>query len=187
MDMLAYSSPGPVPVVPPLPTGTGKPRRQARSRRGARWSPAALLDLVRWSAVQLGPREELPRPAPSHRRYELLDRTFDYELWVIQWPQDTGLVFHDHGGSAGALYVTAGMLEETSSTVQGRRPRGRSLGPNEGKSFGPEYVHNVGNPKAEAAISVHAYSPPLTAMTFYSSSSTGLVVSHVETDWEGAP
>ena len=50
----------------------------------------------------------------------------------------------------------------------GRWPRGRSLGPNEGKSFGPEYVHNVGIPKAEAAISVHAYSPPLTAMTFYS-------------------
>jgi hypothetical protein len=187
MGMLAYSSPGPVPVVPPLPTGTGKTRRQARSRRGTRWSPEALVDLVRWSAIQLGPVEQRARPAPSHRRYELLDRTVDYELWVIQWPQDTGLVFHDHGGSAGAFHITAGMLEETSSTVHGLRLRRHCLLPGEGKSFGPKYVHNVGNPKAEAAISVHAYSPPLTSMTFYSSSSTGLEVSHVETDWEGAP
>ncbi len=142
---------------------------------------------MRWSAVQLGPVEQLPRPAPSHRRYELLDRTVDYELWVNQWPQDTGLVFHDHGGSAGAFYVTAGLLAETSSTVHGVRLRRRRLLPDDGRSFGPEYVHNVGNPKAEAAISLHAYSPPLMSMTFYSRSSTGLVASHVETDWEGAP
>lgn len=186
MDVLAYAPPGPVPVVHPLPTGTGNTPRPARLRRGARWAPPALLDLVRWSAEQLGPLEGLPRAAVSHRQYELLDRSADYELWLIRWPQDTGLVFHDHGGSAGAFYLAAGMLEETS-TVHGVRLRRRCLLAKEGKSFGPEYVHSVCNLDIKAAVSVHAYSPPLTSMTFYSRSSTGLVVSHVETDWEGAP
>jgi len=34
---------------------------------------------------------------------------------------------------------------------------------------------------------VHAYSPPLTSMTFYSKLPTGLVATRVVTDWEGAP
>jgi hypothetical protein len=108
-------------------------------------------------------------------------------LWVIEWPQDTGLVLHDHGGSAGAFFVMGGLLEETSSTVHGRQLRHRSLIPGDGKSFGPAYVHSVVNPNVEAAVSVHAYSPVLTSMNFYDRSSTGLVLSRVETDWDGAP
>jgi hypothetical protein len=38
---------------------------------------------------------------------------------------------------------------------------GRSLG------FPVGYVHDVGNPAAMPAVSVHAYSPPLTAMSYY--------------------
>jgi Cysteine dioxygenase type I len=187
MGMLDYSSPVPVPVVQPLPTGTGNTRRRARPHGAAQLSAPALFDLVRRSAAQLPPFGGPSGATLDQRRYELLERTATYELWVIQWPQDTGLVLHDHGGSAGAFYVTAGMLEETSSTVRGHRLRRRRLWPNEGKSFGADYVHSVGNPKVEVAVSVHAYSPPLTSLTFYSRYPTGLVVSHVETDWEGAP
>ena len=34
-------------------------------------------------------------------------------------------------------------------------------------SFGPHYVHDVRNLSSTAAVSVHAYSPPLTTMNFY--------------------
>jgi len=142
---------------------------------------------VKWSAVQLGPLEEPWRPALGDRWYKLLDRTADYELWVIQWPFDTGLVLHDHGGSAGAFYVAEGLLEETSTTPPGLRLRRRVLSAQTGRSFGPEYVHSVSNPHVMPAKSVHAYSPPLTAMTFYARAASGLVVSHLATEWEGAP
>ena len=184
MDMLTYVSPGPVPVVHPLATGTASSRFGSQS---ARWSSQELLALVRWSAAQLGAPAQLPEPVNGGRSYELLERTHNYELWVIRWSQDTGLALHDHGGAGGAFYVTEGRLEETSATAPGNRLRRRSLVRGEGKAFGAEYVHSVANPQVAPATSVHAYSPPLASMTFYSRSSSGLVVSHVETAWVGAP
>jgi hypothetical protein len=79
------------------------------------------------------------------------------------------------------------VLEETSTTVAGRSLRRRLIVSGRGHSFGPDYVHSVVNQAKVLATSVHAYSPPLSSMTFYSRSSTGLLVSHVETQWEGAP
>lgn len=184
MGMLVAASVGPVPVGSPLPAGTPP---KWRPRPGVGMSPQELLALVRWSAAQLGPLEELPTPAPGDRVYELLERTADYELWVIKWPQDTGLVLHDHGRSAGAFLVTEGTLEETSTTLRGGQWRRRQLSPHGGRCFGPEYVHGVGNPTVAQATSLHAYSPPLASMTFYRSSTAGLEVDHVETEWEGAP
>ena len=108
-----------------------------------------------------GPAGDLPEPPTGSRWYKLLDRTADFELWVIQWPHDTGLILHDHGGSAGAFYVTGGVLEETSTNLPGLRLHRRLLSPYRGKSFGPEYVHSVRNPRTMPATWVHAYSPPL--------------------------
>jgi len=149
------------------------------------WTPEKLLDRARWMAGEVGPYEG---PLPfRERRYRLLERTFDYELWVIYWPEGPGLSLHDHGGSVGAFHVVAGALEETSTTLRGLRLRRRRLDRGQGKSFGPQYVHGIINPQPAPATSVHAYSPPLTSMTFYSKSPTGLVVTRVVTEWEGAP
>ena len=111
----------------------------------------------------------------------------DFELWLIHWPTDGGLVLHDHGGSSGAFHVVWGALDETSTTRRGHALRQRRLVSSEGKSFGPDYVHSVVNPEQTVATSIHAYSPPLTSMNFYETSPAGLVFSRVETDWEGAP
>ena len=189
MDMIDQVPPVPVSVLEPLPTATG-PRaggagRAAHAGRGC--PPMRCSKLVKRSAAQLGPLGDLPEPATGRRWYKLLDRTADFELWVIQWPHDTGLVLHDHGGSAGAFYVTGGVLEETSTNLPGLRLHRRLLSPYQGKSFGREYVHSVRNPKTMPATSVHAYSPPLASMAFYEQSSTGLVASRLVTEWEGAP
>ncbi|HUZ56901.1 MAG TPA: hypothetical protein VMU94_30825 [Streptosporangiaceae bacterium] len=32
------------------------------------------------------------------------------------------------------------------------------------RSFGPDYIQDVRNVSAEPAVSIHAYSPPLTSM-----------------------
>lgn len=150
-----------------------------------RWSPEKLLARARSAAAGIGPWE--PSTPLSERRYWLLDRTEDHELWVIYWPEARGLTLHDHGGSAGAFHVVGGVLEEKSTTLRGLRLRRRLLDQGQGRSFGPGYVHSVVNPQAAPATSVHAYSPPLTSMTFYTKSSTGLVMSRVVTEWEGAP
>ena len=43
------------------------------------------------------------------------------------------------------------------------------------RSFGPHYVHDVRNSAAgSVAVSVHAYSPPLSAMTRYDLTPGGL-------------
>jgi hypothetical protein len=121
------------------------------------------------------------------RRCELLERTTDLELWLIHWPTDGGLVLHDHGGSSGAFHIVSGALDETSTTRRGQALHDRRLARSEGKFFGPDYVHSVVNSDQTVATSVHAYSPPLTSMNFYRMSPGGLVLSRVETDWEGAP
>jgi hypothetical protein len=36
-----------------------------------------------------------------------------------------------------------------------------------GAAFGLGHVHEVSNPAPKPAVSVHAYSPPLTAMSYY--------------------
>jgi Cysteine dioxygenase type I len=150
-----------------------------------RWPNEKLLALVRWMAAEVAPWSRYREL--TGRKYELLERTADYELWVIYWPVAVGLSLHDHGGSAGAFQVVDGVLEETSTSLRGRRLRRRLIGAGRGKAFGPEYVHSIVNPETAPATSVHAYSPALSSMTFYSRSPSGLVVSRVVTEWEGGP
>ncbi len=47
----------------------------------------------------------------------------------------------------------------------GLRPRRLRAGRSAGFPLG--HVHDVGNPAPAPAVSVHAYSPPLTAMSYY--------------------
>jgi predicted metal-dependent enzyme (double-stranded beta helix superfamily) len=92
------------------------------------------------------------------------------DVWLISWLPSQGTELHDHGGSSGAFTVLTGTLTESVPSgyadcrVQIRdsaRPAGTSV------TFGRHYIHDVRNTGDEPAISVHAYSPPLTTMTYY--------------------
>jgi hypothetical protein len=89
------------------------------------------------------------------------------DVWLISWAREQAAELHDHAGSLGALTVVGGELTEHrwSSRRTGLRTRvfgaGRSVG------FRAGHVHDVVNERAEPAVSVHAYSPPLTAMSYY--------------------
>jgi hypothetical protein len=157
-----------------------------RRYNATEWSPSRLRALATWLAGDVEPWDEAGRPL-TERRYGLLDRTEAYEVWVVHWPEDREVVLHDHGGSAGAFHVVSGHLEETSTTLRGHQLDRRLLPAGQGRAFGPDYVHSLVNPLIMPATSVHAYSPPIGLITFYSKASAGLVVSHVETQWEGAP
>ena len=98
----------------------------------------------------------------ERRWYERLYQGPDYDIWVISWLPGQSTGFHDHGESSGAFVVATGILEE-------HRPGEQTLVIHPGKSraFGPDYAHDVRNVSLAPAISIHAYSPPLSEMNEY--------------------
>jgi hypothetical protein len=48
------------------------------------------------------------------------------------------------------------------------------------RSFGPDYIHDVRNDSAQPAVSIHAYSPPLTTMRRFDVAVGGLLLATVE-------
>ena len=117
-----------------------------------------------------------------YRRLELAD---DHEVWLLTWlpAQSTG--FHDHGDAAGALAVARGRVSERTVGATGHRVRHRTVSAGGIRSFGSRHVHDVINISGEPAVSVHAYSPPLTAMQRYDLTSSGLVRTATESAGEG--
>jgi hypothetical protein len=90
----------------------GWPARPPRSVQGGTVRcPCRPGQLGAFSGWRRGTRGSWNRGAQSsdqpllQRQYELLDRTTAFELWLIHWPTDGGLVLHDHGGSSGAFHV----------------------------------------------------------------------------------
>ena len=91
------------------------------------------------------------------------------DIWLITWLRSQSTSLHDHGNSAGAFTVVGGRLCEYQAT--GDR---LEVGEDSSRSFGVGYVHDVYNPYDEAAVSIHAYSPPLTSMSYYEETESGL-------------
>ena len=105
---------------------------------------------------------------PTQRRFARLLETPAYEAWLIVWPQATRLDLHDHGDSSGVLHVVSGeLLEAFTDRDQPGPLRVQRLAPGDSVTVGPTRVHDVWNPTAETAVTVHVYSPPLSTMTFY--------------------
>ena len=110
---------------------------------------------------------------PRHERwYTRLYGDDELDLWLISWVPDRATEMHDHGGSLGALTVVSGALRETR--WDGRRLRDRRLAAGDQAGFPLGWVHDVVKEPDSAAsaadtstLSVHAYSPPLTAMSYY--------------------
>ncbi|RXH57988.1 rhodanese-like domain-containing protein [Granulicella sibirica] len=98
----------------------------------------------------------------EHRWYERLYDGADHDIWVISWLPGQSTGFHDHGDSAGAFVVATGILEEHRP---GEQPL--TIRPGEPRIFGTGYAHDVRNASLAPAISIHAYSPPLSEMNEY--------------------
>jgi predicted metal-dependent enzyme (double-stranded beta helix superfamily) len=112
---------------------------------------------------------------PEGRWYEQIRVDDALELWLISWLPGQSTGFHDHGGANGAFGVVWGRLDEHVA-VRGAATAARPVPAGEVRSFGPRHVHDVRNSSAgSVAVSVHAYSPPLSAMTRYDLTPGGLV------------
>lgn len=107
----------------------------------------------------------LGEAAPGDRWHTRLHRDDQVDVWLISWPTSLNTELHDHGGSAGSFAVVSGELTEEVWTGCGMETRTWRAG--ETARFGPAYVHDVRNDLEDPAVSVHAYSPPLTQMHYY--------------------
>jgi predicted metal-dependent enzyme (double-stranded beta helix superfamily) len=122
---------------------------------------------------------------PEGRWYEQIRLTDACELWLISWLPGQSTGFHDHGGANGAFGVVWGELDEYVIAGDGTVAT-NPIVPGKARSFGPRHVHDVRNSSAgSVAVSVHAYSPPLSAMTRYDLTPGGLVPIRTEgaDDW----
>jgi hypothetical protein len=140
--------------------------------RPARWAldPVELIEHVRLFADEVSAgRYPYVEYDAENRWHQRLYRDQRFDIWLISWLPTQGTQLHDHGGSSGAVTVVSGQLAEAVYS-QGpvapplrdhQRPTGAAVG------FGPRYVHDVRNLSDRPAVSVHAYSPPLTSMNFY--------------------
>jgi predicted metal-dependent enzyme (double-stranded beta helix superfamily) len=146
--------------------------------------PGRLLSARQLTALVLrlaaSPAEWLARVRlnPASRWYERIHLDDSHEVWVISWLPGQATGFHDHGEVNGAFAVVWGTLMERR--VAGSAATGRILakpvGAGGSRSFGAGYIHDVRNAAASAvAVSVHAYSPPLSLMTSYDLTPSGLV------------
>jgi predicted metal-dependent enzyme (double-stranded beta helix superfamily) len=117
----------------------------------------------------------LVRFDPAQRWFHRLVLAGDYEIWLLSWLPGQHTGFHDHGEAVGAFAVARGLLSERTVAPGRGQARSRQLGAGSVREFGPQHVHDVVNATAGPAISVHAYSPPLTAMRRYELTAGGLV------------
>jgi len=123
---------------------------------------------------------------PEGRWYERIHLTDELELWLISWLPGQSTGFHDHGESAGAFGVVWGALDECAPPLAGAEPLVTRVAAGDVKSFGQRYVHDVRNSsEGSVAVSVHAYSPPLSSMTRFNLLPDGLAVAGTEgaDDW----
>jgi Cysteine dioxygenase type I len=143
-------------------------------------SPASLARITMRTAAYPQAWLSLVEYDTSQRWYRRLELRDDYELWLLSWlpGQETG--FHDHGASAGAFTVALGCLSERSAPASIPAPSGRTVTQGGVRAFGPDYVHDVRNESALPAVSIHAYSPPLSCMRHYDVSPSGLLQVSVE-------
>nr|WP_324191446.1 cysteine dioxygenase family protein [Nocardia elegans] len=112
---------------------------------------------------------------PSENRWAVrLLADDEVDVWLISWVPDRSTELHDHAGSLGALTVLSGALSEFR--WNGKELRQRTLTAGDQASFPLGWVHDVvrapdqlaGVPEpSNPTLSVHAYSPPLSAMSYY--------------------
>jgi predicted metal-dependent enzyme (double-stranded beta helix superfamily) len=150
-----------------------------RAIAASRLTPALLGDLAR-SAVVAQRWRPIVRFTAEQRWYHRLALTEDYEIWLLSWLPGQSTGFHDHGEASGAFAVALGELRESVGAPCRRTVRQRTAAAGSLTCFEGLHLHNVANVTAEPAVSVHAYSPPLSAMRRYEMTATGLALTGID-------
>jgi predicted metal-dependent enzyme (double-stranded beta helix superfamily) len=166
---------------------TGQARLSRVRPARTRLSQARLGQIVSAVAARPDSWSELVQFDAGRRWYQRLDLADDHEVWLLSWLPGQSTGFHDHGRAVGAFAVAQGQVRERTVAAGGRPPvRHLTVAAGGVRPFGSHHVHDVVNAFAEPAVTVHAYSPPLTAMRRFELTESGLVhtgTESAEQDW----
>jgi predicted metal-dependent enzyme (double-stranded beta helix superfamily) len=134
---------------------------------------AELTSLVRHYTTD--PDLWLPRlrlPGQDQRWWTRLSAGEHADVWLLSWLPGHSTDLHDHGRSAAAFAVVRGSLTELRLDGGGR-PSRVVRRPGSVTWLAPGVVHDVHGAGTGPAVSIHAYSPPLTEMTYYARDPSG--------------
>ena len=137
-----------------------------RALNPARTPDRALTDPLLRVVADRHRWQPLIRFGATERYWARIPVPEDVDVWLLTWTTTQGTELHDHGESEAAFTVVKGVLDEIRP-LDGRLVVHKRA-PGSVVSVLPGELHDVRNELAEPAISIHAYSPRLTAMTFYS-------------------
>ena len=127
--------------------------------------PPRLLSALAIKHASNASFEEIPDPLPGERNSTRVVCSESHDIWLIRWGAGSGTELHDHGDSAGALYVVGGELVEHRPNPAGRgRPLRRVVRALDDRPMAPSHIHEIANESDTVATSVHVYSPPLATM-----------------------
>jgi hypothetical protein len=156
-------------------------RRLSGLRLGSgRLSVAELEDVVAAVAADRELWSDLVgnEPPAARQRITLL-KTANHEVLLLVWSPHEPSDWHDHGGSSGGYAVVAGELSERYRAADGVEIVARRLVAGDVGGFGHDHLHDV-VPRSEGPIvSVHAYSPAISTMTYYEQTPFGFVAREV--------
>jgi mannose-6-phosphate isomerase-like protein (cupin superfamily) len=128
--------------------------------------PDTLLPYVR----SLAEEPDLWRPHVrfdrASRQWSRLPSRGDVDVWLLTWLPDQRTELHDHGDASAALTVVQGHLTEVRADPSGLLTA-VDVRAGDASWVAPGVVHDVVNRSAEPAVSIHAYAPRLTRMTFW--------------------
>jgi quercetin dioxygenase-like cupin family protein len=130
------------------------------------FSPAELEQFVADLAATPDRWRHLVRHATDARVYQQIVDEDDVNAWVICWSVDQDTGFHDHDESSAAIAVISGQVREDRLRI-GDEPRSRVLGAGEVFTVPAVAIHRVLHAGDAPAVTIHAYSPPLTRTGAY--------------------
>ena len=115
------------------------------------------------------------RADTTERHFEQLWLDDHVGVWVITWARGNDTGFHDHDLSCGAVAVVQGEIVEERLVVGGP-PRRLPHSAGEAFGFDASHVHRMRKDDAALAVSIHAYSPPLSRMGAYEVDADGALL-----------
>jgi quercetin dioxygenase-like cupin family protein len=108
----------------------------------------------------------LVRDASDARVYEQIWEDEGVNAWVICWSEDQDTGFHDHDESAAAITVISGRVREERLRL-GTTPSCHEAEAGTTFALPATAIHRVLHAGAGPAVTIHAYSPPLTKSGAY--------------------
>ena len=116
--------------------------------------------------------QHLVRHCDTERVYEQIWGDEEVNAWIICWSRDQDTGFHDHDESAAGIAVISGHVREDRMRL-GAPPRTRVAGRGDTLGVPAAAIHRVLHAGVGPAVTIHAYSPPLTRTGAYQIGSDG--------------